>query len=238
MADPGSDRTAGRLPTRRSRPGGPAGGCRSSCSLGWSPAAPPATSLIEGWSRGTPLHDGHLGHDRRLSRSASAVAGGRVFTMVVLTVGVATVLYTFSFFMARLVEGDFSTRWSRRRRERMLDELDSISSSAASAAWAASSPASSRARSAVRRHRARSGAHAGGCRRRLSRRRGGREQRKVLTRVGIKQARGFIAAVSTDAENVYAVLTARLDAAGSLHHRPRRDRRCANASWCGPAPIG
>ena len=33
---------------------------------------------------------------------------------------------------------------------------------------------------------------------------------QVLRRVGIERARGFIAAVSTDAENVYAVLTARL----------------------------
>jgi voltage-gated potassium channel len=33
---------------------------------------------------------------------------------------------------------------------------------------------------------------------------------QVLRRVGIHRARGFIAAVSTDAENVYAVLTARL----------------------------
>ena len=33
---------------------------------------------------------------------------------------------------------------------------------------------------------------------------------EVLRRVGINRARGFIAAVSTDAENVYAVLSARL----------------------------
>jgi voltage-gated potassium channel len=33
---------------------------------------------------------------------------------------------------------------------------------------------------------------------------------QVLKRIGIERARGFIAAVSTDAENVYAVLTARL----------------------------
>ena len=44
--------------------------------------------------------------------------------MVVLTVGVATVLYTFSFFMARIVEGDFQHGWGRRRREHMLDELE------------------------------------------------------------------------------------------------------------------
>ena len=49
---------------------------------------------------------------------------GRVFNIGVLIFGVATVLYTFSFLMARLVEGDLHERWVRRRRERMLDELD------------------------------------------------------------------------------------------------------------------
>jgi voltage-gated potassium channel len=48
---------------------------------------------------------------------------GELFTMVVLTVGVATVLYTFSFVMARVVEGDLQHRWVVRRRERMLDNL-------------------------------------------------------------------------------------------------------------------
>ena len=37
----------------------------------------------------------------------------------------------------------------------------------------------------------------------------------VLKRVGIDRARGLIAAVGTDAENVYAVLTARVLQAGS-----------------------
>src|SRR5205085_3014373 len=33
-------------------------------------------------------------------------------------------LYTFSFLMARIVEGDLQDNWTRRRRERMLDQLD------------------------------------------------------------------------------------------------------------------
>ena len=53
-----------------------------------------------------------------LSRAGRALHDDRA------EVGVATVLYTFSFFMARLVEGDLQARWILRRRERMLDELD------------------------------------------------------------------------------------------------------------------
>src|SRR6478735_1357774 len=45
---------------------------------------------------------------------------GRIFNSGVILFGVATVLYTFSFLMARLVEGDLQARWARRRRERML----------------------------------------------------------------------------------------------------------------------
>ena len=41
----------------------------------------------------------------------------------------------------------------------------------------------------------------------------------VLMRVGIHRARGLIAAVGTDAENVYTVLRARVLRPGSVHHR-------------------
>src|SRR5580765_2199053 len=46
---------------------------------------------------------------------------GQAFTVAVVTFGVATVLYTFSFLMARLVEGDLQARWIQRRHRRMLD---------------------------------------------------------------------------------------------------------------------
>ena len=49
---------------------------------------------------------------------------GRVaLTSALLVGGVATALYTFTTFMARVVEGDLHGRWLSRRRERMLDEL-------------------------------------------------------------------------------------------------------------------
>ena len=59
----------------------------------------------------------------------------------------------------------------------------------------------------------------------FARRRGRRQPaRTCCKRVGIDRARGLIAAVGTDAENVYAVLSARADAARPVHRRPRRNR--------------
>ena len=81
--------------------------------------------LIEGWSTFDALYmtvttvtTVGYGEIHPLSTA------GRVFNIGVLIFGVATVLYTFSFFMARLVEGDLHQRWIGRRRRRMLDELD------------------------------------------------------------------------------------------------------------------
>ena len=83
-------------------------------------------SLIEGWDLWDSLYMTVISVTTvGYKEVAPAVARpAQLFTMIVLTVGVATVLYTFSFFMARLVEGDLQARWTLRRRERMLDELD------------------------------------------------------------------------------------------------------------------
>ena len=81
---------------------------------------------------------------------------------------------------------------------------------------------------AVRRHRARSRS---GCRRRS--RTGAlaveadASREEVLKRVGIERARGLIAAVGTDAENVYTVLSARVlrpDSSSSAAPKPRTRR--------------
>lgn len=136
---------------------------------------------------------------------------GELFTMGVLTVGVATVLYTFSTFMARLVEGDLQDRWVRRRRERMLDELEQhfiicgfgrigriisgeFTRQAVPFVIIERNP--ERVREALDLTYLAVEADA--------------SSEQVLRRVRVSHARGFIAAVSTDAENVYAVLTARL----------------------------
>ena len=170
-------------------------------------------TLIEGWDPvGLAVHDGHLGDDRRLSaRSTRSSRAGQLFTMIMLTVGVATVLYTFSFFMARLVEGDLQARWILRRRERMLDDLDKhfiicgfgrmgqiIAREFArqSVPFVIIERDPERMQEAIDLGYLAVEADA--------------SSESVLERVRIERARGLIAAVSTDAENVYAVLTARL----------------------------
>lgn len=136
---------------------------------------------------------------------------GRVFNIGVVVFGVATVLYTFSFLMARLVEGDLHDRWIRRRRERMLDELTNHfivcgygrmgqiiarEFSRQSVPFVIVERDPDRMQAAIDAGYLAVEADA--------------SSEQVLTRIGIARARGFIAAVSTDAENVYAVLTARL----------------------------
>jgi voltage-gated potassium channel len=136
---------------------------------------------------------------------------GEFFTMLLLAVGVATVLYTFSFFMARLVEGDLQARWALRRRERMLEDLKQhfiicgfgrmgqiiareFARQAVPFVLIERDP--ERMQKAIDLGYLAVEADA--------------SSEAVLRRVRIDRARGFIAAVSTDAENVYAVLSARL----------------------------
>ena len=136
---------------------------------------------------------------------------GELFTMAVLMVGVATVLYTFSFVMARVVEGDLENRWVRRRRERMLDELTHhfiicgfgrMGHIIAQEFARQEVPFVIIDRDADRMQQA---VEAG-----FLAVEADASSEAVLKRVRIEHARGLIAAVSTDAENVYAVLTARL----------------------------
>jgi voltage-gated potassium channel len=136
---------------------------------------------------------------------------GRVFNSGVIVLGVATVLYTFSFLMARLVEGDLQARWARRRRERMLDDLTHhfiicgfgrIGQIVAREFSRQSVPLVIIERDAERMHAAIDAGYLAV--------EADASSEEVLKRVGIMQARGFIAAVSTDADNVFAILTARL----------------------------
>jgi voltage-gated potassium channel len=136
---------------------------------------------------------------------------GEAFTSALLVIGVATALYTFTTFMARLVEGDLRGRWISRRRERMLDELEHhfiicgfgrIGRIIAGEFARQKIPfviierSSERVAEALETGYLAVEADA--------------SSEQVLGRVRIGRARGLIAAVSTDAENVYAVLTARL----------------------------
>src|SRR3954468_19842643 len=136
---------------------------------------------------------------------------GRVFNSGIIILGVATVLYTFSFLMARLVEGDLQARWARRRRERMLDNLTNhfiicgfgrIGQIVAREFARQSIPFVIIERDAERMQAAIDTGYLAV--------EADASSEDVLRRLSISRARGFIAAVSTDADNVFAILTARL----------------------------
>jgi voltage-gated potassium channel len=168
--------------------------------------------LIEGWGAWDSLYMTVISVTTVGYKEVHPLSrGGELFTMVVLTVGVATVLYTFSFVMARVVEGDLENRWVRRRRERMLDELTNHFIICGYG----------RMGHIIAQEFARQGVPFVIIERDPDRMQqaidagflaveADASSEQVLKRIRIQHARGFIAAVSTDAENVYAVLTARL----------------------------
>jgi len=136
---------------------------------------------------------------------------GRVFNSGVIIFGVATVLYTFSFLMAQLVEGDLQARWARHRRERMLDDLTHhfiicgfgrIGQIVAREFMRQDVQLVVIERDPERMQTAIDSGYLAV--------EADASSEDVLKRVGIARARGLIAAVSTDADNVFAILTARL----------------------------
>jgi voltage-gated potassium channel len=136
---------------------------------------------------------------------------GEVLTVVVLTVGVGAALYTFTLLATLVVEGGLPDRLQQRRTQRMLERIKDhfiicgygrIGSTVAQQFHRQSVPYVVIERDAERLHRAiDDGALAVEA---------DASREEVLKRVGIDRARGLIAAVGTDAENVYAVLTARV----------------------------
>jgi voltage-gated potassium channel len=136
---------------------------------------------------------------------------GRVFTVAIILGGVGTFFYAFTLFMALLVEGQFVDRIEQRRRARMLDDLTDHfivcgfgrmgeiichEFSRQRVPFVVIERDLERMQTAMERGFQAVEADA--------------SSEDVLRRVRIDRARGFIAAVSTDAENVYAVLSARL----------------------------
>ena len=152
--------------------------------------------------------------------------------------GVATVLYTFSFVMARLVEGDLESRWVRRRRERMLDELTDhfiicgfgrMGFIIAQEFMRQKVPFVIIERNPERMQQA---IEAG-----FLAVEADASSEQVLKRVRIERARGFIAAVEHRRGERLRGADGAAAQARPLHHRPRRDARTPGPSWCGPEPT-
>lgn len=136
---------------------------------------------------------------------------GEVFTVAVMLTGVGTFFYGIALFMALLAEGTLAERFDRRRYTRMLDELSDHFIICGFG----------RMGQIIAREFARQQVPFVLIERDPERMQAAMEEgylaveadasnEDVLRRVNIGRARGFIAAVSTDAENVYAVLSARL----------------------------
>ena len=168
--------------------------------------------LIEGWSAWDAFYMTVItvttvgyGEVHPLSQA------GRVFTVAVLLSGVGAFFYAFTLFMALLSSGDVLAGLERRRFGRMLDSLEDhfiicgfgrMGEIVAREFVRQKMPFVVIERNPERMH--------------LALEQGflvveaDASNEDVLKRVRIDRARGFVAAVGTDAENVYAVLSARL----------------------------
>jgi voltage-gated potassium channel len=136
---------------------------------------------------------------------------GQAFTVVLLLVGVGAALYTFTLLATVVVEGGLPKRLQRRKHERMLDTITDhfiicgygrIGSIVAQQFRRQRIPYVVIERSPERLQTAIEDGALGV--------EADASREDVLKRVGIERARGLIAAVGTDAENVYAVLSARV----------------------------
>ncbi|PWT85493.1 MAG: potassium channel protein [Blastocatellia bacterium] len=136
---------------------------------------------------------------------------GQAFTILLLLGGVGAALYTFTLLATVIVEGGLPKRLQRRRHARMLDSIKDhfivcgygrIGSIVTHQFLRENVPLVVIERDPDRMQAAiDDGALAVEA---------DASREDVLKRVGIDRARGLIAAVGTDAENVYAVLTARV----------------------------
>jgi voltage-gated potassium channel len=136
---------------------------------------------------------------------------GQAFTVVLLLGGVGAALYTFTLLATMVVEGGLPNRLRRRRRARMLDTIkDHFIICGYGRIGSIVSRQLQRQRVplvVVERdpERMQAALDAG-----ILAVEADASREDVLKHVGIERARGLIAAVGTDAENVYAVLTARV----------------------------
>ena len=136
---------------------------------------------------------------------------GRAFTVIVLLTGVGAFFYAFTLLMSLLAQGGLAERRESRRRARMIDNLSDhfilcgfgrMGEIIAHEFARQEVPFVVVERNVDRMHLAMDQGFLAV--------EADASNEEVLKRVGIERARGFVAAVSTDAENVYAVLSARL----------------------------
>lgn len=136
---------------------------------------------------------------------------GQAFTVAIILTGVGTFFYAFTLFLTLLTEGKWAERREHRRLARMLDELNEHFIICGYG----------RMGEIIAREFARHNVPFVVIERNPERMHLAMEQgfvsveadasnEDVLRKVHIDRARGLVAAVSTDAENVYAVLSARL----------------------------
>jgi voltage-gated potassium channel len=136
---------------------------------------------------------------------------GRVFTVFISFTGVGAIFYAFTLFMTLLAGGTLLERRERKRLARMLDNLNDhfilcgfgrMGEIIAREFARQKAPFVVIERNPERMHLAMDQGFLAV--------EADASNEDVLRRVGIQRARGFVAAVGTDAENVYAVLSARL----------------------------
>src|SRR3954470_21871720 len=168
--------------------------------------------LIEGWSAWDSLYMTVITVTTFGYREVHVLSrAGEAFTMLLLIGGVGTALYTFTLLATVVVEGGLHLRLEQRRIRRMIERLDQhfivcgygrIGSVVAEELKRQGIPFVIVERDPERVHEI----IAAG----MLAVEADASREEVLQRLGVERARGFIAAVGTDAENVYAVLTARV----------------------------
>ena len=168
--------------------------------------------LIEGWSAWDAFYMTIITVTTVGYREVHPLSrAGEALTVGVLIFGVGAALYAFTLLATIVVEGGLPRRLQRRRHERMLETIKDhfiicgygrIGSTVAQQFRRQQVPFVVVERNPERLQAAiDEGALAVEA---------DASREDILKRVGIERARGFIAAVGTDAENVYAVLTARV----------------------------
>ena len=167
--------------------------------------------VIEGWSAWDAFYMTVITVTTVGYREVHDLSGaGQAFTVLLLIGGVGAALYTFTLMASIVVEGGLPKRIKRRRTARMLETIKDhfiICGYGRIGSLIAMEFRKQNIPYVVVERDARRGQAAiddGGLAVEAD-----ASREDVLQRVGIGRARGLIAAVSTDAENVYTVLTAR-----------------------------